>query len=407
MANRNEPVTQTDRITSLDVLRGFALLGILMVNIQSFGLIDAKYLNPTAMGELQGMSYWSWWITFVFFDSKFMAIFSLLFGASIVLMWQRNSQADRKSAWLHYRRMFWLLLFGLTHAHLLWYGDILFLYSICGMTVYWLCGLKPRWLIPLGLSFVAVASGISILIGFSLPYWDEHQMTEMIASWSPTLNQIEENLAIYRGKWLEQLTHRSLNALFMETFLLIIWGFWRAGGLMLIGMGFFKLGIFNAERSNRFYLIGTMFGLLLGLGIIITGIGKLETANWSFEYSYFFGTQFNYWGSLFICFAYVCIVMLFCRNGWLKWLQKSLAATGQLALTNYLLQTMVCTTLFYGHGFGWYGYLSRSQLVGVVLVFWILQMIGSLLWLKKFRFGPFEWLWRSLSYWRLQPMLKA
>jgi len=378
-----------------------------MVNIQSFGLIDAKYLNPTAMGELQGMSYWSWWITFVFFDSKFMAIFSLLFGASIVLMWQRNSQADRKSAWLHYRRMFWLLLFGLTHAHLLWYGDILFLYSICGMTVYWLCGLKPRWLIPLGLSFVAVASGISILIGFSLPYWDEHQMTEMIASWSPTLNQIEENLAIYRGKWLEQLTHRSLNALFMETFLLIIWGFWRAGGLMLIGMGFFKLGIFNAERSNRFYLIGTMFGLLLGLGIIITGIGKLETANWSFEYSYFFGTQFNYWGSLFICFAYVCIVMLFCRNGWLKWLQKSLAATGQLALTNYLLQTMVCTTLFYGHGFGWYGYLSRSQLVGVVLVFWILQMIGSLLWLKKFRFGPFEWLWRSLSYWRLQPMLKA
>lgn len=407
MSNRNEPVTQTDRITSLDVLRGFALLGILMVNIQSFGLIDAKYLNPTAMGELQGMSYWSWWITFVFFDSKFMAIFSLLFGASIGLMWQRNSQADRKPAWLHYRRMFWLLLFGLTHAHLLWYGDILFLYSICGMTVYWLCGLKPRWLIPLGLSFVAVASGISILIGFSLPYLDEHQMTEMIASWSPTLNQIEENLAIYRGEWLEQLTHRSLNALFMETFLLIIWGFWRAGGLMLIGMGILKLGIFNAERSNRFYLIGTMFGLLLGLGIIITGIGKLETANWNFEYSYFFGTQFNYWGSLFICFAYVCIVMLFCRNGWLKWLQKSLAATGQLALTNYLLQTMVCTTLFYGHGFGWYGYLSRSQLVGVVLVFWILQMIGSLLWLKKFRFGPFEWLWRSLSYWRLQPMLKA
>ena len=407
MCNRNEPVTQTDRITSLDVLRGFALLGILMVNIQSFGLIDAKYLNPTAMGELQGMSYWSWWITFVFFDSKFMAIFSLLFGASIVLMWQRNSQADRKSAWLHYRRMFWLLLFGLTHAHLLWYGDILFLYSICGMTVYWLCGLKPRWLIPLGLSFVAVASGISILIGFSLPYWDEPQMTEMIASWSPTLNQVEENLAIYRGNWLEQLTHRSLNALFMETFLLIIWGFWRAGGLMLIGMGFFKLGIFNAKRSSRFYLIGAMFGLLFGLGIIITGIGKLETANWSFEYSYFFGTQFNYWGSLFICFAYVCIVTLFCRNGWLKWLQKSLAATGQLALTNYLLQTMVCTTLFYGHGFGWYGYLSRSQLVGFVLVFWVLQMIGAPLWLKKFRFGPFEWLWRSLSYWRLQPMLKA
>lgn len=99
--------------------------------------------------------------------------------------------------------------------------------------------------------------------------------------------------------------------------------------------------------------------------------------------------------------------MLFSRNEWLKSLQKSLAAIGQMALTNYLLQTMVYTTLFYGHGFGWYGYLSRSQLVGVVLVFWILQMIGSPLRLKKFRFGPFEWLWRSLIYWRLQISLKS
>lgn len=240
-----------------------------------------------------------------------------------------------------------------------------------------------------------------------MPYWDEPQLTEMTGSWSPTTNQVEENLAIYRGSWLEQFSHRSENALFMETFLLIIWGFWRAGGLMLIGMGFFKLAIFNAEKSNRFYITGAMLGLLVGLALIITGIEELETASWIFEYSFFFGTQFNYWGSLFICFAYVCIVMLFCRNGWLKWLQKSLAAVGQMALTNYLLQTIVCRTLFYGHGFGWYGYLSRSQLIGIVLVFWIVQMIGSPLWLKKFRFGPFEWLWRSLSYWRFQPIFTS
>ena len=160
-----------------------------------------------------------------FFDSKFMAIFSLLFGAGTVLIWQRSSRAGRKSTWLHYRRMFWLLLFGLAQAHLLWFGDILFLYSVCGMTVYWLWGLSPRWLIPLGLSFVAVASGISLLIGFSVPYWAEPQLTEKMGSWSPTSNQVEENLAIYRGSWLEQFSHRSENALFMETFLLIIWGF--------------------------------------------------------------------------------------------------------------------------------------------------------------------------------------
>lgn len=407
LSNRNAPVTQTERIKSLDVLRGFALLGILMVNIQSFGLIDAKYMNPTAMGELQGASYWSWWATYVFFDSKFMAIFSLLFGAGTVLMWQRASKAGRKSTWLHYRRMFWLMLFGLAHAHLLWYGDILFLYAICGMIVYWLCGLRPRWLLPLGFCFLMVASGLSLLFGMSIPYWEEAQLTEMRQDWSPTPEQVEEQLAINRGSWLDQLPHRSLNAVFMETFLLLIWGFWRAGGLMLVGMGFFKLGIFSAEKSNRFYITGALIGLLVGLAIIITGVEKFEATGWSFEYSFFLGSQFNYWGSLFVCFAYVCIVMLFCRNGWLKWLQKSLAAVGQTALTNYLLQTIICTTFFYGHGLGWYGYLSRSQLVGVVLVIWILQMIASPLWLKKFRFGPFEWLWRSLSYWRLQPMLKS
>ncbi|MDA7928359.1 DUF418 domain-containing protein [Mariniblastus sp.] len=193
---------------------------------------------------------------------------------------------------------------------------------------------------------------------------------------------MEENLANCRGSWSGQFFHRSLNALSMETLLLLMWGLWRAGGLM--GMGFYKLGIFNAEKSNRFYITGAMIGLLLGLAIVLTGVEKNEAANWSIEYSFFIGSQFNYWGSLFICFAYVCIIMLFCRNGWLKWIQKSLAMIGQRALTNYLLQTIVCTTLFYGYGLSWCGYLSRCQLVGVVLVFWILKMIVSPLWLKNF-----------------------
>ncbi len=230
LTGQNLPVSQAERIVSIDVLRGFALLGILMVNIQSFGLIDAKYLNPTAMGELQGTSYWSWWFTYVFFDSKFMAIFSLLFGAGTVLMWERAKKAGRRSTWLHYRRMFWLMIFGLAHAYLLWFGDILFLYSICGMIVYWLCGLRPRWLIPLGICFLTVASGISLLIGWSVPFWDEAQLAEMMEGWSPTSEQVAENLAIYRGSWLDQLPHRSLGAVFMQTFLLLIWGLWRREG---------------------------------------------------------------------------------------------------------------------------------------------------------------------------------
>ncbi|MDG1511883.1 MAG: DUF418 domain-containing protein [Mariniblastus sp.] len=125
-------------------------------------------------------------------------------------------------------------------------------------------------------------------------------------------------------------------------------------------VGFLKLGIFNVEKSNRFYFVGAMLGLLLGLGIINTGIEKLETARRSFEYSFFFGSQFNYWGSLFICLAYVCIVVLFCRNGWLRWLQNSLAAVGQMALTNYLLQNH-CLYDFVLRSRFWLVWLSESR----------------------------------------------
>ncbi len=392
---------------SLDVLRGFAILGILVVNIQSFGLIGAAYLNPTASGELIGGDYWGWWLTYVFFDSKFMAIFSLLFGAGIVLMWERASKAGRKSTWIHYRRMFWLMLFGLAHAHLLWFGDILFLYSICGMVVYWVCGWKARWLIPLGVLLLMVGSSLSLLTGWSMSYWDEAQLSEMMKDWKPSPEQIENELAIYRGSWLTQLPQRSMTAFFMETFLLGFWGFWRAGGLMLIGMGLYKTGVFNAQRTRRFYQIGMVIGAACGLAIILWGVQRLEAKNWSLEYSFFIGNQFNYWGSLLLSFAYVCLVMLVCRDGLCTRLQKLLAAVGQMALTNYLLQTIVCTTLFYGHGLGWFGYLNRVELIGIVVVIWAFQLAVSPIWLRRFRFGPFEWFWRTLTYWKLQPIFRV
>ncbi len=402
--NRDSPVQLSERIRSLDVLRGFALLGILVMNIQSFGLIGAKYFNPMAIGEIRGSSYWVWWMSHVFFDSKFMAIFSMLFGAGIVLMWERANQSGRKFTWLHYRRMFWLLVFGLAHAHLLWYGDILFSYAICGMIVYWVCGWKARWLILSGLILLAIGSGNMLLAGMSVPHWPSEQLAEMTSDWAPPAQVVQQELATYRGSWLTQLPVRSELALEFETFLLAFWSFWRASGLMLIGMGLFKCGVFDLRRSTRFYLVAAVAGAVIGFAIILFGVQKFEAADWSFEYSFFIGTQFNYWGSLFLSLAYVCGVMLICKIGILKTLQRSLAAVGQMALTNYLLQTIICTTIFYGHGLGWFGYLSRVELIPVVFVIWCLQMIGSPIWLQYFRFGPFEWLWRSLSYWRLQPL---
>ena len=370
-------------------------------------MIEAKYMNPTSQGELSTISYWCWWFAHVFFDMKMMTLFSALFGAGMVLMWERAKAAGRKTTGLHYRRMLWLLVFGLAHAHLLWVGDILYTYAMCGMVMYWLSGLRARWLIPIGLLMLVVASAFSIMMGLTIPYWEETQIAEMQRGWTPTAEQINVDLDLHLGSWLHQQPHRSMMALMMQTFMFLFMFFWRAGGLMLIGMALFKMGVFSGKKSKRFYQVGTVVGLAVGLGLILTGVHLHEANEWSFEYSFFFGTQFNYWGSPFIAFAYVCIVMLLCQSNLLMWLQKSLAAVGQMALTNYLMHTIVCTTIFYGHGLGWYGSLDRIQLVGIVLAIWIIQLIASPIWLKHYRFGPFEWLWRSLAYWKRQPMKRS
>ena len=135
MAERINPIANAQRLVSLDVLRGFALLGILTMNIGLFSMPAATYFAPTVYGSLTGSDGWVWRLTHVLADMKFMAIFSMLFGAGIVLMSERIESRGQPAKGLHYRRMAWLALFGILHAHLLWYGDILYWYGICGMVV--------------------------------------------------------------------------------------------------------------------------------------------------------------------------------------------------------------------------------------------------------------------------------
>ena len=186
----------------------------------------------------------------------------------------------------------------------------------------------------------------------------------------------------------------------------ILGGFWLAGGRMLIGMGLMKLDVFSGRRSRRFYLWLALLGYGIGLPLVAYDAYKLIRTNFGFRFQLHGGIFLNFFGSVLVALGHVGALMLIFKAGRLTWLTSRLAAVGRMALTNYLTHSIVCTTLFYGYGFGAFGHVNRTGLAGIVLVIWIVQLLVSPIWLERFRFGPAEWLWRSLTYWKLQPMVR-
>lgn len=403
-ANATAPTAPAERIRSLDTLRGFAVLGILVMNIQSFSMISAAYFNPLAHGDMTGSNRWVYYLSHIFADSKMISIFSILFGAGVVMITGRLEKKGRGAAAVYYRRTFALVLFGCAHAYAFWYGDVLFWYGVTGLWIYFFRNLSPKWLIPIGLIFILIGSGLSVLTGFALPRMPGEQLSEMSNQWAPDEETAQAEINAYRGGWLRQMDHRAPTSFFLQTFVYFFFALWRVGGLMLIGMALHKLGVLTAERSNRFYATLAIVGFLAGFPLVAVGLANNTEAQWAFEYSKFFGGQYNYWGSLFVAIGYIGAIMLFCRSAAFAAPSKALANVGRMALTNYLLQTLICTTLFYGHGFGLFGRVDRAGQALIVICVWIVQLILSSMWLRRFRYGPAEWLWRSMAYFAFQPI---
>ncbi|MFC2098030.1 DUF418 domain-containing protein [Bacteroidota bacterium] len=400
MKTSYSPIDAKERIVSLDVLRGFAVLGILIMNIQSFSMIFAAYQNPLAYGDLSGINLLIWKLSHVFADQKFMTIFSILFGAGILLMTQKIEKQGLSSKGLHFRRMMWLIIIGLLHAYFLWHGDILVNYGTIALLVYFFRKKNSRTLTVVGIAFIIIPSMLYWMSGWSMQYWSTEQITELANQWLPGQEIIDKEIAAFQGSWWSGVSHRSSIVLMLETSLVFLFG-WRILGQMLIGMALYKSGFLSAKLSYKKYLLTLIICFSIGFTLIITGMNKNFNSGWDGEYSRFNGIQYNYWGSILVSIGYISIIMIIVKTKILSGLKNILAPVGRMAFTNYLLQTIICTIIFYGFGFGYFGKLTRAEQIIIVLCIWTFEIILSRIWLRYFKYGPFEWLWRSLSYRKL------
>jgi uncharacterized protein len=392
------------RIRSLDVLRGVGVLGMLATHIQLFAFPGLARWNPTAYGDLQGLNWWVWLATSALADGKFISIFAMLLGVSIVMQ-APGVGARAIPPWrVHMRRMAALLVLGLLHAYLLWYGDMLVPLALCGTVVFVARRLTPRWLLVLGGLAFATGSAVSFALTWSTAQSDPVALAAWRAQWTPRPAIINLEIAQYRGKWAEQMHHRVPAALETQTWYFVSHLLWQITGLMLMGMALFKLGVLSAARSRAFYLRMGTLGFGGGILLIALGLWRGFATKWDLLDFALVSQQLQYWGNLFVALGWTALVMLLCQRGWQL---RSVAAVGRMALTNYLLQTVICTTIFYGHGLGLFGRVDRAGQLAIVLGVWAFQLLASSTWLRYFAVGPMEWVLRWFIYGRRPSFLRS
>lgn len=426
------PVTGGERYGSIDALRGLAVLGILLMNIPVFALPESYMMNPSLPVEASAINVPYWFVGLVLFEGKMRALFSMLFGAGCVLITSRIDQRGTgpQSGDIYYRRTIVLMLIGLLHGYFLWEGDILFWYGAMGLLLYPFRRVSGIVLVIAGL----ILGSIFIPQGFYRQHvlhtmQVEAEQAEAAAqrgetltdeqtaarqAWQarqkrlkpPTEKEIDKQIKSFQGDWWSIFKLRARRIVTIHSIALYETGLPDVLAFMVLGMGFFKLGFFTATRSTRFYAVLAVLGFGVGIPLTVY-LGKLLIdSNYIRSENIIFYHMTYGIDRLSVALGYTGLLMVMIRNGWLKWLTSRLAAVGQMALTNYLLQSAICTTIFYGYGFGLFGKLFLYQLGLVVLGVWIVQLLLSPLWLRFFRFGPIEWLWRSLTYLKWQQVFR-
>lgn len=404
------PTREGQRIVALDVLRGVAILGILPVNVLSFGLPAAVIEDPVHFMSPARSEAVAHGLLQALFGYKFITIFALLFGAGLAL--QRARAADDPA---FYPRTGWRLALlaglGLAHAFGLWHGDVLFFYATIGAVALALSWFPMPALLALGLlGAVAAPAGVLLLMSLAPVPAEVGPRTIEAALAAPDLAGavgpigLGREVEVFRGgSYVEMLGIRALHWLYQLGAMLLIFG-WRVAGLFFLGIAGQRLGLLRPdERGRRVLRALLVVGLVVGLPLevwqaVVKATGPAPHATLMRV------EAAHQVGSLALALAYASAALLV-PAAWLpraplRWLSN----VGRLALTNYLGQTVICTFVFYSYGLGLFATLTRVQLWGVALAVWAVQLALSALWLRWFVMGPVEWAWRSLTWLKAQPL---
>lgn len=405
------------RHTSIDAVRGFAVLGILLMNIVGMGMPSFAYIDPTYYGGHEGANLWVWAVNYVLADGKMRGLFTMLFGASMLLIADRAEGRLPGPVSTHYRRMAWLFVIGMAHAYLLFFGDILVTYAIAGAIVFLVRRWGPRTLILAGAAILVALVAKGLYEGHEVGLLREAARApgasaETLKAWkeasfylTPPAAFGEAEIAGYQGGFLDAVKARAQMAFIMQTWFLLMEALPEAIGQMMIGMGLFRLGFFTLGWRNQGYRALVMVGYLVAAPLTAAMAWATVQSGFDPVHRQFYIVL----GALprpFVALAHASALLLLVRSGALGWLVSRLAAAGRMAFSNYLGTSIITSVVFCGFGFGLYGELERYQLYYVVAGIWAFILLWSRPWLALFHYGPFEWLWRSLVMGRPQPFLK-
>lgn len=399
------PVEAARRIRTLDVLRGLAILGILAVNAPFFAAPWQTALNPNLEPlSIEGGPAWPWFVPHVFFEAKFITLFSLLFGASVFLVGGERSDLERGKVLR--RRLGWMLLFGIIHGAAIWYGDILLVYALSGFIVMFARSWTPRTLMTIGVGAYLTLLAYAFLRGALVDLAPDEALQEMRITWSPEPQELSAVIASFNGSflgslaanfraWAQFVPHEMYSAVP------------RTIAVMMIGLALFKWGFMSGAAPAWVYWVVAAVGAA-ALALVAWQARINYAAEFEFIHMQSRGALVNPALSILITLLYASLLILCVKAGVLRVLTNALAPVGQMAFTNYIAQSLIMTAIFYGgRGLGLYGQLEREQLMFIVAAVWALQLIWSRLWLARFRMGPLEWIWRRLSYGRPLAIRKA